>query len=90
VQVVQTVLEFSIAPFATSDERLRDQLHEAVGEATAVDSMNPVPSLATGAGVVADRNTTIANTVNPITAAWGPLLDKVKLFSEIVDKVSEV
>jgi hypothetical protein len=90
VQEVQTVLEFTVARFATSDECIRDQLNEAVGEATAVDNMNPVPSLATGAGVVVDRTTTIADTVNPISAAWGPLLDKVKLFSEIVDKVSQV
>jgi hypothetical protein len=90
VQEVQTVLEFTIAPFVTSDEGLKDQLNEVVGEATNVDNMNPVPPLATGEGAVVDRITAISDTINPVMAAWDPLLEKIKLFSEIVDGISEV
>jgi hypothetical protein len=65
-------------------------LNEVVGEATDVDNMNFVPPLATGAGVVVDRITAIADTINPVMTAWDPLLEKIKLFSQIVDGISEV
>jgi hypothetical protein len=90
MQEVRTVLEFTIAPFATSDEGLKDQLNEVVGEATDVDSMIPVPPLATGAGDMVDRVTATTGAINPVMAAWDPLLIKIKLFTEIVDGISEV
>jgi hypothetical protein len=90
VQEVRTVLEFTIAPLATSDEGLKDLLNEGVGEATDVDSMNPVPPLAIGAGDMVDRVTAITSAINPVMAAWDPLLIKIKLFTEIVDGISEV
>jgi hypothetical protein len=90
VQEVQAVLEFTIAPFAMYDEGLKDQLNKVVGKAIDVDNMNPVPPRAIGTGVVVDRITAIADTINPVMAAWDTLLEKIKLFAEIVDEISEV
>jgi phage-related minor tail protein len=87
VQDVQTVLEFTISPFATSAEGLKDQLNKAVGEAS---DMEPAPALIADAGVVVDGVNSITNAINPIAAAWDPLLEKIKLFTKIVDGISEV
>lgn len=88
---VQAVLEFAISLFTSSDKAWEDQLNEAVGGVTGVgDNMNLAPSLLIGAGDLIDGVTSTTNTIIPVTAAWGPLLDKVKLFTEIVDKASEV
>jgi uncharacterized protein YjcR len=66
---------------------LEDQLDEAVGKATVVDTMNPARSLLIGPRAVVDD---VTSATDAITAVWGPLLDKVKRFTEIVDKASEV
>ena len=83
---VETVIEFTITSFGTSDEALEGQLKEAVSGAEVVDSMNLGPSRIIDAGNVVDGN----NSVIPIVAAWDSLLDKIKLFIEIVDGISEV
>jgi hypothetical protein len=88
---VQTVLEFTISCLGTSDEALESQLNEAVDEAKVVAIMNPAPSQIIDAGNAVDSiNSTTNNTVIPIVTAWEPLLDKIKLFTEIVDGISEV
>ena len=88
---VETVLEFTITSFGTADEALGGQLKEAVSGAEVVDSMNPGPSRIIDAGNVVDGIISTTNdTVIPIVAAWDTLLVKVKLFTEIVDGISEV
>jgi hypothetical protein len=100
VQDVQTVIEFTISPFATSDEGLKDQSNQAVGEA---NDIQPAPTLIIDGVVVDGVNSItnainpitnainpITNAINPITAAWDPLLEKIKLFTKIVDGISEV
>jgi hypothetical protein len=84
------MLEFTITSFASSDAARQEQLHEAVGEANNDVNMDPAPALINEARDVVDRANLITNTINPIATAWGPLLDKVKWFSNLVDKVSEV
>jgi hypothetical protein len=87
----QTVIEFAIAPFAMSDDGLEDQLNKAVSEAHTIDSVNPALSRIIDAGNVADGViSTTNNTVIPISATWDSLLDKIVLFTEIVDGISEV
>jgi hypothetical protein len=72
-----TVLEFVIASFVMSNEALEDQLND-------VDNMNPAPALA----VVDAVN--LINSNDPIMAAWDSLLDKIQLFTTIVDGISKV
>jgi hypothetical protein len=83
MQPLQTMLEFTITPVATSDEVRKEQLHEAVGEANDVVNMNPAPS-----GV--DNVTSVMNAVDTISTTWLPLLDKIRQFTDIVDEISEV
>jgi hypothetical protein len=87
---IQTVLEFIVAFFTTSDQAVEGHLHEAVSEAKVVDNINPAPSRIIDAVNVVDGINSTTSTVNSITAAWVPLLDKIKLFTEIVDGISEV
>jgi hypothetical protein len=86
---VQAVLEFAISSFTSSDEAREVQLIEAVDGVTGVN-MNPAPSLLIGAGEFIDGVTSATNTIIPVATAWGPLLDKVELFTKIMDKASEV
>jgi hypothetical protein len=65
-------------------------LKKAVNGTKVIDNMNPAPALTLGAVDVVDGVTSITNTINPITAAWGPLLEKVRQFSKVVDVISEV
>ena len=87
---VQAVLQLAISSFATSDNAQEDQLNEAVSQVKGVDNMNLAPSPLIDAGDLVDGAASYANTLISVTAAWGPLLDKVKRFTELVDKASEV
>jgi hypothetical protein len=82
---VQTVLEFTITSFATSEEARKEQLDEAFGGTNVLDTMSPAPSLP---GV--DNVTSAMNAMNTISATWVPLLESIKLFTVIVDGISEV
>ena len=88
---VETILKFTITSLGMSDEALEGQLKEAVSGAEVVDSMNLGPSRIIDAGNVVDGIiSTTNNTVISIVAALDPLLDNIKLFTEIVDGISEV
>ena len=88
---VETILKFTITSLGTSDEALEGQLKEAFSGAEVADSMNSGPSQIIDAGNVVDGIiSTTNNTVISIVAALDPLLDNIKLFTEIVDGISEV
>jgi hypothetical protein len=83
---VPTIVEFTIASFATSAEV---QMDEAVDQAaTAVDRMELAPVL--GAEEAVNNVVPIISGIDTMTAAWEPLLNKIKLYTEIVDRISEV
>jgi hypothetical protein len=90
MHVVLTSLEFTITSFATPDEAREAQLKEAVSGAKVVDNMNLAPALVVQARNVVDGGTSAMNTMNTISATWVPLVDKIKLFTDLVDKASEV
>jgi hypothetical protein len=81
---LQTVLEFTIAP----GEGLNSELARVVHGPTGAD-MDPAPPV-TFEDVVVNGTRSAIDSISPIQAAWGPLLDKVKWFSDIVDVISEV
>jgi hypothetical protein len=83
VHEVQAVLEFTIAPSATSAERIQDQLNEAVREASNVDNMIPAP------GGFYDV-TPAMNAIDRISPSLASLVDKISQFIDIVDGISEV
>jgi hypothetical protein len=86
-------MEFTISSFASSDEATIAQLDEVVGQAKeAYKHIGPSPSVEASAstrdvvGVAVDAIPSVTN----VLTTWEPLLEKVKLFTEIMDKITEV
>jgi hypothetical protein len=75
---------FTISSFATSVEATTVRMDESVSQAKAAfEQIVSLPSALVGAvGMVDD--------VAAKAAAWEPLIEKIKLCTEIVDKVAEV
>jgi hypothetical protein len=67
------------------------QMDEAVAQGNAAtDRINLIPlSLEHTGGVVADSIAAV-DTTKPIAVTWGPFLQKVELFTGIVDEIAEV
>jgi hypothetical protein len=83
-----SVIEFTISSFST-DEATGPEMEEAVLQAmTAFEHIVPSPRVDT-----ADMAGSVILPLNDVltkTALWEPLLEKVKLCTEIVDKIAEV
>ena len=57
----------------------------------ALDHMNLAPSSAVELVQQAiDSSTTLTNNIKSVSDTWGPLLQKIKLFTELVDEIAEV
>jgi hypothetical protein len=90
-QEVATVLEFTISSFATLDEATTARMNEAVDQANvAYEQMVSSPSALVDAVGVADDITSTVDDVLTKAVAWEPLLERIKLYTEIVDKITEV
>jgi hypothetical protein len=87
---VRSVIEFTIASLATSTEVAEAQMDEAVDQGTkALEHMNHAPPTHGAEGAVTDTISVI-NDIGSIAVAWEPLLQKIKLFTKIVDEIAEV
>jgi hypothetical protein len=83
-QEISTVIKFTISSFASSDEATTAHMNEAVGQAKeAYEHIVPSPSAVASASDATPS-------VNDTFATWEPLLEKIKLCTEIVDKIAEV
>jgi hypothetical protein len=90
-QEIATVIEFTISSFATSNEATTARMGEAVGQARAAyEQIVSPPSVLVDAVGVADGVIPLVGDVLTKATAWEPLLEKIKLCTEIVDKVTEV
>jgi hypothetical protein len=92
-QELATVIEFNIVSFASSFEATKAQMDQAVDQAKeAYKHIGPSPSAAAVAsacdivGVTVDVTPSVSN----VLTAWEPFLEKVKLFTEIIDQFAEV
>jgi hypothetical protein len=66
-------------------------MEEAVTQQKNVfDSMMPAPSSIKPIQEAGDTSATGLNNIQSVSATWGPLLQKIKLFSELVDSIAEV
>jgi hypothetical protein len=86
------LVKFTIARYASSCSAAQMQVNEAVAQgkdsfAQMTSTSRALVPLMQGAFEV---STTIMNSIPSITSNWAPLLEKIKLFTEIVDKISEV
>jgi hypothetical protein len=76
----QTILEFMIAAVPKASDAGVLNMEEAIAQQRDVlDSMIPGPS---SVKPIQETNNT--------SATWGPLLQKIKLFCELVDSIAEV
>jgi hypothetical protein len=78
-----------VTSIATEADPVQTQaeMDEAVLQAgDALSAINELTSVVGNASSAYDEITTLANAWEP----WEPLLDKLKIFSELVDKVAEV
>jgi hypothetical protein len=90
-QELTTVIEFTISSFATSDEATAARMGEAVDQAKdAYEQIGSPPSVLIDAVGVADDVVPSINDGVTKAAAWEPLFEKIKLCTEIVDKIAEV
>jgi hypothetical protein len=82
-----TVVEFTIVSIAGSVDSSNTQMDEAVSQGNVkFDQIKPLPSsFGHATGLIDD-----AYNIEPISVTWGPFLQKVELFTGIVDKISEV
>jgi hypothetical protein len=90
-QEIATVIEFTMSSFATLDEATTVRMNEAAGQAKAAyEQIMPSPLVLVDAVSVADDVIPSVDYGLAKATAWEPLLEKIKLYTEIVDKISEV
>jgi hypothetical protein len=87
----QPIIEFSITvesqPSNTSYVEMSDGVRRAT---TAFEQMTVAPSTLERIEDAVGTSTTIVGNMKSITATWDPLIQRIKLFTEIVDRISEV
>jgi hypothetical protein len=92
-QKTQIVIQFTIVAVSETSDADADELNAGDALAQAKDELSDVKSIPSRLepipGVV-DTSATVINDTKSVSDIWGPLLDKLKLFTELVDKIAEV
>ena len=66
-------------------------MEEAVAQGKdAINRMKQIPSASEQVQGAVDISATVINDTQSVSDNWGPLLQKIKLFTELVDAISEV
>jgi phage-related minor tail protein len=66
-------------------------MEEAVAQAKdALVHMKPPPSSLEPIQGAVDTSVAVVANIKSLSTTWGPLLDKVKLFTELVDGIAQV
>jgi hypothetical protein len=87
----QTTIEFTIATISGASDAAELSMEDAIAqEQDAIDHMNPAPfpsERIQGAISISDA---AVNTTKSVSETWGPLLQKIEIFTSLVDTISEV
>ena len=87
----QTIIEFTITAVPKASDAGVLNMEEAITQQKDVlDSMIPAPSSVKPIQEAVNTSATVLNNIRSVSAIWGPLLQKIKLFSELVDSIAEV
>ena len=87
----QTIVEFSVEAGTQPSNASHLEMNDSVTKATAAfEKMKMAPSTLERIEGAVNTSTTIAQNTTSIAATWDPLLQRMKLFTEIVDGISEV
>ena len=84
------VAKFTIIPHTTFASTANMQMGEAVAQGNDAFAHMASPQSSLEPQQVVGISTIMVTTPRSIASAWGPFLDKIKVFTEIVDKISEV
>ena len=83
----QTILEFTIVATSEASDAAELNTKEATN---ALDRMKPVQSSVEPIQRAIDISATVINNIKSVSDTWDPFLQKIKLFSELVDAIAEV
>jgi len=86
-----SMLEFTIMSITEASDAADLNMGEAVAQGKDVlDRMKLMPSMFQRIRGATDVSGTVTNNIKPLSAVWGPLLQKIKIFTELVDEIAEV
>jgi hypothetical protein len=87
----QIIIEFTIVAISTASDAAGLNMKEAVAQGkNAIDQMTLAPlSVGQIQGAV-DTSPTVIGNIKSMSNTWGPLLQKIKLFTELVDGIAKV
>jgi hypothetical protein len=87
----QSIVEFTIVTISQATNTAGLNMDEAFTQGRdAVHNMKPIPLSSQQIQTVVDISTVTNNNIKSISDVWDPLLQKIKLFSELVDAIAEV
>jgi hypothetical protein len=88
----QTIVEFTIMAIPTeAPDAAGLNMEQAVAQGRAAfDHMKSVQSSVDPIQEAINTSATVINNIKSVSDTWGPLLQKIKLFSELVDAIVEV
>src|SRR5277367_1962741 len=87
----QTIVEFSTTVEIQPSNASHMEMDDGVTRATsAFEQMRIAPSTLERIRGAVGASTTIVDNTTSMAATWDPLLQRIKLFTEIVDGISEV
>ena len=87
----QTIVEFTIVATSRVSNAAELNMGAAVTQVNdELDRMKPIHSSFEPIQEVVDTSAILMNDIKSLSDTWGPLLQKIRLFSELVDTVAEV
>ena len=87
----QVVIEFNIVAISQAADAARLNIGEAVaGGKEALGRMRPAPSPLEPIQGVTNASANVINNIKSVSNSWDPFLQKVKLFTELVDTIADV
>ena len=88
---MQIVIEFMIAPTPKASDAAQLNMEEAVAEAKdALVHMKLAPSSIEPIQGAINTSVAVVANIKSLATTWGPLLQKLKLFTEFVDEIAHV
>ena len=85
------IIEFTIATTSTASDAAGLNMEEAVTQGKeALVRMNLAPSSLEQIQGAVDTSVAVVANIKSLSTTWSPFLDKVKLFSELVDGIAQV
>jgi hypothetical protein len=87
----QTIVEFTIVATSRVSNAAELNMGVAVTQVNdELDRMKPIQTSFEPIQEVVDTSATLMNDIKSLSDTWGPLLQKIRLFSELVDTIAEV